>query len=143
MRLDILYKTNFCADPSLPGFRRHRRRPHQGDHRRLVVSIESLTCVIELASSWVAYLLGDWTEELDNSSLAIRLLLGRWRESPVSSIYQGQKLKSNKYRLQLAAIPLLDPVYVQAEKARFFFSHIDTLIAHLCVVDCPSKTFQS
>ena len=99
--------------------------------------LKSLTCVIELASSRMAYLLGDWTEELDNSSLTIGLLLGRWSESPVrpksSSFTRVKKPNPNKYRLQLAAIPLLDPAHVKEEKARLFPcpSSIIPLNAHL------------
>jgi hypothetical protein len=99
----------------------------------------------ELASSRVACLLGDWTEEPDYSSLAIGLLLGRWGESPVRpKSLSPKKKKPNNYRLQLAAIPLLDPAHVKEEKARFFSLPLPSsqdLNFFLVVVDCPSKTF--
>ena len=75
---------------------------------------------LELASPWLACVLGRRTQESHHRSLAVRIFLRWWCQPPVSITTFSHRLRHPDYRrtlrMQLAAIDLVQPDRVAQEK---------------------------
>lgn len=124
------------------------------DLPRCVISgagLYDVMITIELETPWLANLLGHWAQKFDHSPFSSWFIPRRRSKPPVSVIPIHDSDDSLKaiLRMQLAAVPLLDPAHVEMEKMalqKHFKKKRDHVLArlhelHLDVECPPTSTF--